>query len=99
MNPISVVLAILIGVACAALAAGVGTSIAHALFMRRVRRTHQQMVAERSMPLLFDAWTLIASVNRGDWTRESPDWQLAAAAFRRDYFAAKKAADEEATRG
>lgn len=37
--------------------------------------------------LLETAWGIIANGGEGDWSRESADWQKAAAKFRSDYFA------------
>ena len=31
------------------------------------------------------AWTIIANTGSGDWTKESPDWQTAAAKWRDKY--------------
>lgn len=32
--------------------------------------------------LLYDAWVVIANAGEGDWTKEHPDWQEAAARWR-----------------
>jgi hypothetical protein len=37
--------------------------------------------------LLDWAWTIICNAGEGDWTRESADWQEAAAKFREEYHA------------
>jgi hypothetical protein len=37
--------------------------------------------------LLEYAWTIIANAGGGDWTRETPEWQEAAAKFREQYHA------------
>jgi hypothetical protein len=37
--------------------------------------------------LLVDAWVVIANASFGDWTKESKEWQKAAARWRDDYFA------------
>jgi hypothetical protein len=43
-------------------------------------------------PTLADAaemlWVVLANVSGGDWTKQSPEWQEAAARWRDDYFAA-----------
>ena len=32
------------------------------------------------------AWSIIANAGGGDWTRETPEWQVAAAKWRDRYF-------------
>ena len=39
-------------------------------------------VAARLIDRLEYAWTIIANAGGGDWTRETPDWQTAAAKWR-----------------
>ena len=39
--------------------------------------------------LLEVAWGLIANAGGGDWTKETPEWQDAAARWRDNYFAAQ----------
>ncbi|HWP71909.1 MAG TPA: hypothetical protein VNM36_12430 [Gemmatimonadaceae bacterium] len=33
-------------------------------------------------------WSVVANVSEGDWTKQSPEWQEAAAHWRNNYFAA-----------
>lgn len=42
---------------------------------------------QRAMDLCSWAWTIICNAGEGDWTRESADWQTAAAKFRDEYHA------------
>jgi hypothetical protein len=37
---------------------------------------------ERAMDLCYLAWTVIANVSEGDWTRQPPEWREAATAWR-----------------
>lgn len=37
---------------------------------------------EKADHLLYAAWTVIANAGQGDWTRESEEWQQAAAQWR-----------------
>jgi hypothetical protein len=37
-------------------------------------------------------WVVLANVSGGDWTKQTPEWQEAAARWRDNYFAALKAA-------
>jgi len=47
-------------------------------------------------PTMADAaemlWIVLANVSQGDWTKQTPDWQEAAARWRDNYFQAVKAA-------
>ena len=53
-------------------------------------------------PTLADAaemlWIVLANVSGGDWTRQSAEWQEAAARWRDYYFAALVARDRELVR-
>jgi hypothetical protein len=48
-------------------------------------------------PTMADAaemlWVVLANVSGGDWTKQTPEWQEAAARWRDYYFAAKVEAD------
>jgi len=41
-------------------------------------------------------WVVLANVSGGDWTKQSPEWQEAAARWRDNYFASLKAMQGEA---
>lgn len=57
-----------------------GSRMADTLQSERARR-------ERAEGLNETAWTLLANASGGDWTRESKDWQDAAAAWRDQWIA------------
>lgn len=41
---------------------------------------------EHREDILSYAWTLLANVSGGDWTKQSPDWQNAVKRWREHYF-------------
>ena len=44
-------------------------------------------------------WIVVANVSEGDWTKQTKEWQEAAARWRDYYFAACKASEEHKANG
>ena len=57
--------------------------------------TRQVLDEQTRDDLLELAWIVIANVGGGDWSRESAEWQSAAADWREDYFRALRRKDTE----
>ena len=49
----------------------------------------QRLVALKQMTDAAEMlWVVLANVSEGDWTKQTPEWQAAAARWRDNYFAA-----------
>ncbi len=57
----------------------------------RVRRNYPKGITAKSCQQMNDAaemlWVVLANVSGGDWTKQSEEWQEAAARWRDNYFA------------
>ena len=46
------------------------------------------MISPTPHDFAYTAWVLLANVSEGDWTKQTPQWQAAAARWRDRWFAA-----------
>lgn len=63
---------------------------ANARFIVRACNSHADLLDAAEM-----LWIVLANVSGGDWTKQTPDWQEAAARWRDNYFAALNKAKAE----